>query len=117
MSPDELRAEFIWLLTTDSESKDARRSDFNQVIFLPPGACHAAVGLSTAAEFRPMIPPFLDAPSAAPRGHLDSGEHRLSRSDRLDRHGPQNLASRARKPTAAGLSACPPGGDQTRASG
>ena len=44
MSPDELHAEFIRLLTTDSESKDARRRDFNQAIFFPPGACHAAVG-------------------------------------------------------------------------
>lgn len=44
MSPDELRAEFIRLLTTDSESKEVRRRDFNQVIFFPLGACHAAVG-------------------------------------------------------------------------
>lgn len=30
---DELRAEFLRLLTEDSETKDARRREFNQAIF------------------------------------------------------------------------------------
>lgn len=30
-----LREEFVRLLTTDSETKDARRRGFNQAIFLP----------------------------------------------------------------------------------
>jgi hypothetical protein len=30
---DELRAEFLRLLTVDSETKDARRREFNQAIF------------------------------------------------------------------------------------
>lgn len=32
----ELRAEFERLLTTDSESRDARRRDFNQALFMVP---------------------------------------------------------------------------------
>lgn len=35
MSPDELRAEFVRLLTEDSETKDARRREFNQALFFP----------------------------------------------------------------------------------
>lgn len=34
---DELRAEFLRLLTTDSETKDRRRRDFNQAIFNAEG--------------------------------------------------------------------------------
>lgn len=30
---DDLRAEFLGLLTVDSETKDARRREFNQAIF------------------------------------------------------------------------------------
>lgn len=34
---NELRAEFLRLLTTDSETKDRRRRDFNQAIFNAEG--------------------------------------------------------------------------------
>lgn len=38
MPPDALRAEFLRLLTEDSETHDARRREFNQAIFqLPEG--------------------------------------------------------------------------------
>lgn len=33
---DGLRAEFLRLLTTDSKTKDRRRRDFNQAIFMLP---------------------------------------------------------------------------------
>lgn len=35
MTSDDLRDEFMRLLTEDSETKDARRRDFNQAIFMP----------------------------------------------------------------------------------
>lgn len=33
MNPQELREEFLRLLTTDSETKDGRRKEYNQAIF------------------------------------------------------------------------------------
>ncbi len=33
MTAERLRAEFLRLLTTDSETRDGRRRDFNQAIF------------------------------------------------------------------------------------
>jgi hypothetical protein len=36
MTPEELRAEFVRLLTVDSETRDRRRKDFNQAVFFPP---------------------------------------------------------------------------------
>jgi hypothetical protein len=42
-----LRAEFLRLLTTDSATKDARRRDFNQAIFMTDGR---AVWSSTDLE-------------------------------------------------------------------
>jgi hypothetical protein len=35
MSPDELRLAFLMRLTQDSETKDRRRRDYNQAIFIP----------------------------------------------------------------------------------
>ena len=32
-SPEEIKAEFLKMLTVDSETKDRRRRDFNQAIF------------------------------------------------------------------------------------
>ena len=34
---DDLRAEFVRLLTTDSATQDARRREFNQAIFMSDG--------------------------------------------------------------------------------
>lgn len=34
---DELRTEFLRLLTEDSETNDARRREFNMAIFMPEG--------------------------------------------------------------------------------
>lgn len=36
MNIDLLRELFLYFLTTDSETKDARRKDFNQAIFINP---------------------------------------------------------------------------------
>lgn len=33
MSPEQIREEFVRLLTEDSETKDGRRREFNQAIF------------------------------------------------------------------------------------
>lgn len=35
-TPDELREEFVRLLTVDGPTKDRRRKDFNQAIFMGP---------------------------------------------------------------------------------
>ncbi len=37
MDPQELRAEFVRLLTTDGPTRDRRRRDYNQAIFDPEG--------------------------------------------------------------------------------
>jgi hypothetical protein len=54
MNPQELRKEFIRLLTEDSEIKDRRRKDFNQAIFAPEDqggwACWTSTDLDMVME-------------------------------------------------------------------
>lgn len=50
MQADRLRAEFIRLLTEDSETKDRRRKSYNQAIFAPEDRGGYAIFTGTSID-------------------------------------------------------------------